>query len=244
MITCYVWMTGFGNFSFFYTTNDYSLPRVLQMLWRLNFLVFFLCLTHGNSYILYYICPLHTYFFLMVYAVMFIGKEKNYTKWFIRTKLGVFALIIYLLWDCDIGIFGWMHSLFLSDEPIVGAIHGSNWEWYFRSYLDHWSALLGMVFALNFPIISLFYRKLEARSKRRQWMGKIAVAVGMLLVLLIWANGPLMYSKILYNSTNPYYGFIPLLTYIYLRNLTPQMRSYSSELLVEIGKTTLETYLM
>ena len=56
MITCYVWMTGFGNLSFFYMTNDYSLPRVLQMVWRLNFLVFFLCLVHGNPYILYYIC--------------------------------------------------------------------------------------------------------------------------------------------------------------------------------------------
>ncbi|KAL7542583.1 hypothetical protein ACHAXR_012101 [Thalassiosira sp. AJA248-18] len=244
MITCYVWMTGFGNFSFFYVSNDYSLPRVLQMLWRLNFLAFFLCLTHGNSYILYYICPLHTYFFLMVYAVMSIGKERNYTKWWIRKKLGVLALIIYVVWDCDIGIFERMHSIFLSDKPIVGAIMGSNWEWYFRSHLDHWSTLLGMVFALNFPIISLFYRKLEARGKSRQWMGKSAVAAGMLLAFGLWVHGPLMYSKIAYNATNPYFGFIPLVTYIYLRNLTPEIRSYSMVLLHEIGKTTLETYLM
>lgn len=244
MITCYVWMTGFGNLSFFYVTNDYSLPRVLQMLWRLNFLVFFLCLTHGNPYILYYICPLHTYFFFMVYAVMSIGKERNYTKWWIRTKLGVMALIIYVVWDCDSGVFERMHTLFLSDEPVAGATMGSNWEWYFRSYLDHWSTLLGMVFALNFPVISLFFRKLEARSARRQWMGKAAVAAAMLVVFRLWAGGPLMYSKIPYNSTNPYFGFIPLLTYVYLRNLTPKMRSYSMELLHEIGKTTLETYLM
>jgi len=39
MITCYVWMTGFGNFSYFYTKQDFSLVRVLQMLFRLNFLV-------------------------------------------------------------------------------------------------------------------------------------------------------------------------------------------------------------
>ena len=42
MITCYVWMTGFGNFSFFYLKGDYSSVRVMQMLWRLNFLVIFL----------------------------------------------------------------------------------------------------------------------------------------------------------------------------------------------------------
>ena len=60
MITCYVWMTGFGNFSFFYMKRDFGLVRVLQMLWRLNFLVAMLCLVMGNTYILYYICLLHT----------------------------------------------------------------------------------------------------------------------------------------------------------------------------------------
>ena len=244
MITCYVWMTGYGNVSFFYATNDYSLPRVLQMLWRLNFLVFFLCLTHGNPYILYYICPLHTYFFLMVYAVMAIGKERNYTKWWIRVKVGVLAIFIFIMWDCNNGMFDMMHKWFLSDDPIVGASMGSKWEWYFRSYLDHWSTLLGMIFALNFPIVSLFYRKLEAQSRIRHWMGKIAVASGMLFAFRSWVNGPLMYTKIPYNSTNPYFGFIPLLTYVYLRNLTPTMRSYSMKLLHNIGKTTLETYLM
>ena len=56
MITCYVWMTGFGNFSFFYLKGDFGAVRVLQMLWRLNFLVLFLCLSQGTTYILYYIC--------------------------------------------------------------------------------------------------------------------------------------------------------------------------------------------
>lgn len=243
MITCYIWMTGYGNASFFYVTGDYSLPRVLQMAWRLNFLVFFLCLTHGNSYVLYYICPLHTYFFAMVYAIMYVGRRSNYTRWWIRIKIGIAAVVIFLLWDCDLGIFERLHGLFLSDEPTAGATMGSNWEWYFRSYLDHWSTLLGMVFAINFPITSLFYRKLDARGEKGL-AGKAVVAAGMLFALGLWATGPLTYPKIQYNSTNPYLGCIPLLAYVYLRNLTPGMRSRSMELLHEIGKTTLETYLM
>lgn len=155
------------------------------------------------------------------------------------------AFIIFLVWDVDSGIFERVHRLFfLGYEPTTGAPMGSMWEWYFRSYLDHWSTLLGMIFAVNFPIVSLFYRKLEARSRLRQWLGKSAVAAGILCALAMWTRGPMMMDKIQYNSTNPYFGFIPLITYIYLRNLTPQMRSYSSELLHEIGKTTLETYLM
>lgn len=44
------------------------------MLWRLNFLAGLLCFVMGNPYILYYICPLHTCFFFMVYATMAIAK--------------------------------------------------------------------------------------------------------------------------------------------------------------------------
>lgn len=246
MITCYVWMTGFGNFMFFSKTNDYSLPRILQMLWRLNFLVLFLCLTHGNTYILYYICPLHTYYFLMVLLVMYIGRERNHTKWWMRIKLGALALIIYLVWDCDnyFGLFKYMHQIFISGEPAEGARMGTLWEWYFRSSLDHWSALLGMVFAVNYPITVLWFRKIEARSMKRRWMGKLAVSFSMLYALRVWVAGPMRYTKIQYNRTNPYFGFIPLGAYVFLRNLTPTLRSHTTELLHEIGKTTLETYLM
>lgn len=175
---------------------------------------------------------------------MYIGKEKNYNKWWIRFKIGMLALMIYALWDYDLGIFVAIHRLFLGDQPTTGAPFGTMWEWYFRSYLDHWSALLGMVFALNSPIVSLFYRKLEARSVGRQWIGKLSVLAGMTYAFVLWVHGPFMMEKEAYNQTNPYFGFIPLILYVYVRNLTPTFRSHSMELLEEAGKTTLETYLM
>jgi len=244
MITCYVWMTGFGNFSFFYLKGDYSLVRVLQMLWRLNFLVTFLCLTQGTTYILYYICPLHTYFFFMVYAVMRIGKDLNYSKYGLRLKLGALAIFIFLFWDVDTGIFRILHSPFLGETPQLGATGGSMWEWYFRTTLDHWSTFLGMIFAANFPITSLFYRKLEAQPLVLHFLAKASVGLGLLGAFYLWVNGPLMQPKVEYNQTNAYFGFIPLITYIYFRNITPKVRSYSLELLHQIGKSTLETYLM
>ena len=59
-------MTGFGNFSFFYVKGDFGFVRFVQMIWRLNFLVLFLCMTMNNHYILYYIVPLHAFYFLTV----------------------------------------------------------------------------------------------------------------------------------------------------------------------------------
>jgi hypothetical protein len=244
MITCYVWMTGFGNFSFFYLKSDFGSIRVMQMLWRLNFLVLFLCLTQGTTYILYYICLLHTYYFLMVYVTMRIGYEKNHTKWWVRIKLGVLALVIFLVWDCDLGLFKFFHYPFFGESSKQGATGGSMWEWYFRSSLDHWSTYLGMIFALNFPITSLFFRKLEAQPLVWHVLGKAAVGVAFFGIFYAWVTGPFSQGKFDYNQTNAYYGFVPLVTYIYFRNLTPWLRNHTLELLHQIGKTTLETYLM
>jgi N-acetylneuraminate 9-O-acetyltransferase len=146
MITSYVWMTGFGNFSFFYLKGDYGVVRLLQMLWRLNFLVLLLCMLLGNTYILYYICPLHTFYFLVVYATMRLLPATNYTT-AVRFKLLAVAAVIYLIWDLDLGLFEKVF-FFLGDSPKIGASSGTMWEWYFRSSLDHWSTFLGMVSAV------------------------------------------------------------------------------------------------
>uniref|UniRef100_A0A804NSC7 Cas1p 10 TM acyl transferase domain-containing protein n=1 Tax=Zea mays TaxID=4577 RepID=A0A804NSC7_MAIZE len=45
-IACYVWMTGFGNFSYYYIKKDFSIARFAQMMWRLNFFVAFYCIGH------------------------------------------------------------------------------------------------------------------------------------------------------------------------------------------------------
>lgn len=57
-IAAYVWMTGFGNFSYYYVRKDFTLGRFAHMMWRLNFFVFFCCAVLSNSYVLYYICPM------------------------------------------------------------------------------------------------------------------------------------------------------------------------------------------
>lgn len=244
MITCYVWMTGFGNFSFFYLKADFGFIRVVQMLWRLNFLVLFLCLTQGTTYILYYICLLHSYYFFMVYITMRIGSDRNHTKWWIRIKMAVLGLVIFLIWDCDFGLFKILHYPFFGEKPMQGATGGAMWEWYFRSSLDHWSTYLGMIFALNFPITSLFFRKLEAQTLCKEIFAKGLVGAALLAVFFWWVTGPFLHEKLEYNQTNAFFGFIPLVTYIYFRNLTPWLRNHTLELLHQIGKTTLETYLM
>ena len=127
MITCYVWMTGFGNFSFFYIKRDYSWLRLVQMLWRLNFTVVLLMWTHGNTWILYYICPMHTFYFLMVFITMYVYQSANHSKWGVRVKIFTLGLLIYLVWDINQGLFDFLFA-WLGTDKVIGANSGSVWN--------------------------------------------------------------------------------------------------------------------
>jgi hypothetical protein len=236
MITCYVWMTGFGNFSFFYMKQDFGWLRVAQMMWRLNFAVLLLMWTHGNTYILYYICPMHTFYFLMVYLTMFLFSSVNHTKWGIRVKLMVLGVLIYIVWDVNNGLFDILFG-FLGTDSIVGAKGGSVWEYYFRTSLDHWSSFLGMIFALNFPLAEQYFHKAKG------WpLFVAAVIIGGATVW--WLVTCYSLDKLNYNLSHSYFAIIPLSSYIFFRNITPGIRSGVSMSLHDLGKTTLETYLL
>merc|ERR1719313_2083370 len=123
-------MTGFGNFIFFTTKRDFSLTRVVQMLWRLNMFVVLLCWSQDNNWLLYYICPLHTFHFFLTYAVC--GSAHFMTS---RIKhaglpdhaaypmtIGCFVVFIAVTWSSPVYNTIWW---FVQTEPMIGATYGA-----------------------------------------------------------------------------------------------------------------------
>jgi hypothetical protein len=241
-ISCYVWMTGFGNFSFFYMKQDFSWLRFWNMMWRLNFLVFFLCLVHGNTYILYYICPLHTLYFCMVYLTMRVGQASNHSKFGIRMKLLALAAVIFCLWELP-GMFN-IAFAWLPTGVVIGAKGGTQHEFHFRTALDHWSAFFGMIFALTFPASALWFKKVEALPTGRQWLIKSTVGVVLSAGAYYYAFHIYPLPKLEYNELHPYVFLLPILAYVFLRNISVTLRTWHCHYLAEMGKITLETYLM
>ena len=242
-ISCYVWMTGFGNVSFFYIKQDFGIIRFLQMMWRLNFLVVLLCITLDNTYILYYICPLHTFYFLTTYAVMRIYKQHNHSSQFIlRLKFVCFGILVYTIWEFPV-IFNAVWS-FLPTNEIVGAQSGTRHEWHFRSGLDHYSAIFGMAFAINFPALVSWFARVEKLSKAQSISIKGFVIAALAIAFFIWARTVFVLPKLEYNQLHPYFFWVPLLFYVMVRNSSAYIRTFHSDLLAQMGKITLETYLL
>ncbi|KAL8589136.1 hypothetical protein ACOMHN_052474 [Nucella lapillus] len=246
-IACYVWMTGFGNFSFFWVRGDYSVWRVLKMLFRMNFLVLVVMAVTSNQYMLYYICAMHTYWFLTVYLFMRVLTSWNTHRVLMAVKILAYivvnAFIFEIPGNCS-NLFRPLWFIFQFPDGVHDVMH----EWEFRAGLDHWACLLGMLCAYNYPHYEAFITYLESphetgREAFKRICMKVGVVLGAVAVGVGWYFSFMTKEKYDYNKTHCYTSLLFILVFSVLRNSFPVLRRYYVGLFAWLGKITLETYL-
>ncbi|CAZ82776.1 unnamed protein product [Tuber melanosporum] len=230
-VAAYLFLNGYGYSLYLLRSQDYTLKRCVAVLIRLNFLSALLPYMMGTNYVFYYLAPLATYWFLIIYLTLWIGEKHNSNVKFLLGKIFVSAIATRLLP-------GILEIVFL----VFGAAAGSQWDvlvW--RDYIvsDLWMVYTGMVGSV------LFSRANENSYTSTRWFllaRRYAVAISALAILLFYLFLASRGEDGEYSAYHPYISFIPVLSYLALRNATPQLRNAHSYTFSCLGKCSLEAF--
>jgi len=250
-IAAYVWMTGFGNFSLYVKGKSFTIRRNMQMMFRLNFLGFLVCVALNNEYMLYYICAMHTLFTIFVIVALYIRNDVNSSTGALYAKVGITAIMTLGIYDTSsavfTGIFGTIpgiRQLFAFHDPLHPEFTDEMHEWFFRSGLDRFIWIVGMLFAMWVPSFVQLFERLDAKPALERISQSCGLGIVVLIPFGIWVHQVFMLPKRSYNLVHPYTSAIPIAAYLVLRNLFACLRERYLFLFAYLGRYTLETYIL
>ncbi|XP_050049106.1 N-acetylneuraminate (7)9-O-acetyltransferase isoform X3 [Dermacentor andersoni] len=204
LVSAYLFLVGYGHFSYFWHQADFGLLRLARVLFRTNLLVVLLCLGMNRPYQFYYFVPLVSFWFLVVAAtlgslprVSAASAEANplHHLYVVLKFVGLFSVltVLYMSEVFFEKIFvtrPWKALFVTTDDSIK--------EWWFRWKIDRY-------FYTTFAFV--------CRSKPDC------------------------------NEVHAYVSFVPILSYIILRNISGLLRTRYSTFFAWFGKISLELFI-
>eukprot|EP00274_Cyanoptyche_gloeocystis_P000227 CAMPEP_0196663172 /NCGR_PEP_ID=MMETSP1086-20130531/51776_1 /TAXON_ID=77921 /ORGANISM="Cyanoptyche gloeocystis , Strain SAG4.97" /LENGTH=323 /DNA_ID=CAMNT_0041998885 /DNA_START=62 /DNA_END=1029 /DNA_ORIENTATION=- len=168
---------------------------------------------------------------------MWVASSKNdWQGWFLSMKLMGVMMLAFFLWDIP--------EVFQHTFGLLVRGDFAKHETHFRTYLDHYVPIFGMLYANNYPRFSDWVDHVEKLRPSARLAIKGCTTALMLTGLGLWATFVLPVDKLTYNGLHPYYSWIPIMAYCWLRNLSPTLRGWYLGPMAFWGKLSLESYLM
>lgn len=236
LVAAYLFQTGYGHFFFFYKKADFGIARILGVMVRLNLLTCVLAYLMKTDYLFYYFSPLVSFWFGVIWITMRIMSSYNKKPWFILSKIVIMAIITgFIIYYPGIleFVFNCLEVLFRIQWNVT--------EWRFRLSLDAWIVYVGMLCA--YATIKLSEYKISSNYPRLWFLTKLACLILSVLGMIGFFVFELTQSKSSYTAYHPYMSWVPILSFVVLRNYTRWGRNTYSRFFAFIGKISLETFI-
>lgn len=236
LVAAYLFQTGYGHFFFFYKKADFGVARVLNVMVRLNMLTCVLAYTMKTDYLFYYFSPLVSFWFGIIWITMRIMSSYNKKAAFILTKMAVMAILTgFIIHYPGIleAVFKALSFLFQIKWNVV--------EWRFRLSLDAWIVYIGMLCA--YATIQLGEYKISQNHPSIWKVAKVFALILSIISMIGFFIFELTQSKTSYTVYHPYISWIPILSFVIIRNFSRWGRNSYSRFFAFIGKISLETFI-
>ncbi|CAK8690462.1 unnamed protein product [Clavelina lepadiformis] len=269
LVSMYLFMTGYGHFSYFWNKGDFSFYRVFGVMFRLNFLTVMLCLMMNRSYQFYYFVPLCSFWFLVLYVAMSMwprayvipskpsskpdgvteleellqnGPSRRSPIVMMSFKLIVLTtiiIVVFLSQKTFEALFSWWPVIRLFELP-----PGSVREWWFRCHLDQFAMLHGALFCFAYLLLKrmsfLDDSKQGCLMSMKASLITVTISIGILMCYSYWTLQ--CTSKVDCNHIHTYASILPIASFILIRNIPGYLRSGYSSFFAWFGKISLELF--
>lgn len=253
LISAYLFLTGYGHFYYIWKTGDTGLVRYFRVIFRMNFLTVVLCLTMNRPYQFYSFIPLVSFWYTLMFVIFALPphvtqssahtvESKPYQYLYIAAKvIGLFVIVtvLYLSEVFFQKIFvtrPWKALFVNSDDDIH--------QWWLQWKQDRYSMAYGIIYALAY-LLSQRYNILEDNNHGNLFTPGLSLTATLLAFIGVGSYVTFTFlcgNTFDCNEIHSYVAFLPILSYIILRNVSGVLRMRHSTMFAWFGTITLELF--
>ncbi|CAG4963040.1 unnamed protein product [Colias eurytheme] len=253
LLSAYLFLTGYGHLYYTWKTADLGLVRYFRVIFRLNFFTIVLCLTMNRPYQFYSFIPLVSFWYTLMFAIFALPphitplsshtvESKPYQYLYIATKVIGLLAIVTILYMSEVffqKIFvmrPWKALFVNSDDDIH--------QWWLDWKQDRYSMAYGIMFAIAY-LLAQRYNLLDDNNHSNLFTPGISLTATFLAFIGIGSYVTFTFfctNTFDCNEIHSYVSFLPIISYILLRNVSGALRTRHSSLFAWFGGITLELF--
>ncbi|XP_063827945.1 N-acetylneuraminate 9-O-acetyltransferase [Ostrinia nubilalis] len=253
LVSAYLFLTGYGHFYYTWKTGDTSAVRYFRVIFRLNFLTVVLCLTMNRPYQFYSFIPLVSFWYTLMFCMFALPphltaaaahttESKPYQYLYSALKtVGLFSIVTVLymseVFFQKVFVTRPWKALFVNSDD---DIH----QWWLRWKQDRYSMIFGIIFAMAY-LLAQRYNLLDDNNHSNLFTPGISLSATLLAFIGLGSYVTFTFfctNTFDCNEIHSYVAFLPIVSYIILRNVSGALRMRHSSMFAWFGTITLELF--